>query len=298
MLWRKGRRSDNVVDARDDSGGGIGGGGMRIGGRGLSLGGVAIVVVVGLLMGQDPMQILGSLLGQMDTGQAPARPQVQGRPATGADPQVDFVRAVLGDTEDTWGQIFAHGNAQYEQPKLILFNGGVNSACGFASSAVGPFYCPGDHRVYLDLGFFREMEQRFAAAGDFARAYVIAHEVGHHVQNLLGISAKVEAARRRGAPMEGANGLSVRLELQADCFAGVWANKAQQRLQWLEPGDIESALNAANAIGDDRLQKQSRGTVVPDSFTHGTSAQRMRWFKLGFDSGSPGKCDTFKAQAL
>jgi predicted metalloprotease len=298
MLWRKGRRSDNVVDARDDSGGGMGGGGMRIGGRGLSLGGVAIVVVVGLLMGQDPMQILGSLLGQMDAGQAPARPQVQGRPATGADPQVDFVRAVLGDTEDTWGQIFAHSNAQYEQPKLILFNGGVNSACGFASSAVGPFYCPGDHRVYLDLGFFREMEQRFSAAGDFARAYVIAHEVGHHVQNLLGISAKVEAARRRGAPMEGANGLSVRLELQADCFAGVWANKAQQRLQWLEPGDIESALNPANAIGDDRLQKQSRGTVVPDSFTHGTSAQRMRWFKLGFDSGSPGKCDTFKAQAL
>lgn len=298
MLWRKGRRSDNVVDARDDSGGGMGGGGMRIGGRGLSLGGVAIVVVVGLLMGQDPMQILGNLLGQMDAGQAPARPQVQGRPATGADPQVDFVRAVLGDTEDTWGQIFAHSNAQYEQPKLILFNGGVNSACGFASSAVGPFYCPGDHRVYLDLGFFREMEQRFSAAGDFARAYVIAHEVGHHVQNLLGISAKVEAARRRGAPMEGANGLSVRLELQADCFAGVWANKAQQRLQWLEPGDIESALNAANAIGDDRLQKQSRGTVVPDSFTHGTSAQRMRWFKLGFDSGSPGKCDTFKAQAL
>ncbi|MCP1643046.1 putative metalloprotease [Pseudomonas citronellolis] len=298
MLWRKGRRSDNVVDARDDSGGGMGGGGMRIGGRGLSLGGVAIVVVVGLLMGQDPMQILGSLLGQMDAGQAPARPQVQGRPATGADPQVDFVRAVLGDTEDTWGQIFAHSNAQYEQPKLILFNGGVNSACGFASSAVGPFYCPGDHRVYLDLGFFREMEQRFSAAGDFARAYVIAHEVGHHVQNLLGISAKVEAARRRGAPMEGASGLSVRLELQADCFAGVWANNAQKRLQWLEPGDIESALNAANAIGDDRLQKQSRGTVVPDSFTHGTSAQRMRWFKLGFDSGSPGKCDTFKAQAL
>ena len=298
MLWRKGRRSDNVVDARDDSGGGMGGGGMRIGGRGLSLGGVAIVVVVGLLMGQDPMQILGNLLGQMDAGQAPARPQVQGRPATGADPQVDFVRAVLGDTEDTWGQIFAHSNAQYEQPKLILFNGGVNSACGFASSAVGPFYCPGDHRVYLDLGFFREMEQRFSAAGDFARAYVIAHEVGHHVQNLLGISAKVEAARRRGAPMEGANGLSVRLELQADCFAGVWANNAQQRLQWLEPGDIESALNAANAIGDDRLQKQSRGTVVPDSFTHGTSAQRMRWFKLGFDTGSPGKCDTFKAQAL
>ncbi|KAF1054287.1 MAG: hypothetical protein GAK43_00953 [Stenotrophomonas maltophilia] len=296
MLWRKGRRSDNVVDARDDSAGG--GGGPRLGGKGLSLGGVAIVVVVGLLMGQDPIQILGSLLGQVDTSQAPTSRPAQGRPATGDDPQVDFVRAILGDTEDTWGQIFAHNNARYEQPKLILFNGGVNSACGFASSAVGPFYCPGDHRVYLDLAFFREMEQRFHAAGDFARAYVIAHEVGHHVQNLLGISAKVDAASQRGARMEGANGLSVRLELQADCFAGVWANHAQQRLHWLESGDIESALNAANAIGDDHLQEQSRGRVVPDSFTHGTSAQRVRWFKLGFESGAPSRCDTFQAKAL
>lgn len=299
MQWGKGRRSDNVEDAGSDGGGGgIGGGGPRIGGRGLSLGGVAIVVVVGLLMGQDPMQILGNLLGQMGSTQAPATRPTQGHTANAQDPQVDFVRAILGDTEDTWGQIFAHSNMQYEQPKLILFNGGVNSACGFASSAVGPFYCPGDHRVYLDLDFFREMEQRFHAAGDFARAYVIAHEVGHHVQNLLGISAKIQAARQRGARMEGADGLSVRQELQADCFAGVWANHAQQRLNWLEPGDMESALNAANAIGDDRLQSQSRGSVVPDSFTHGTSAQRMRWFKLGFDAGSPGKCDTFKAQAL
>ncbi|SDH67098.1 KPN_02809 family neutral zinc metallopeptidase [Pseudomonas panipatensis] len=296
MLWGKGRRSDNVVDARDEDAGG--GGGLRIGGRGLSLGGVAVVVVVGLLMGQDPMQILGSLLGQMDATQAPAPRPAQGRPASGNDPQVDFVRAMLGDTEDTWGQIFAHSNKAYEQPKLILFNGGVSSACGFASSAVGPFYCPGDHRVYLDLGFFREMEQRFSAAGDFARAYVIAHEVGHHVQNLLGISAKIQAARQRGARMEGADGLSVRQELQADCFAGVWANRAQQRLHWLEPGDLESALNAANAIGDDRLQRQARGSVMPDSFTHGTSAQRVRWFKVGFESGAPGKCDTFKAQAL
>lgn len=299
MQWGKGRRSDNVEDAGSDGGGGgMGGGGPRIGGRGLSLGGVAIVVVVGLLMGQDPMQILGNLLGQMGSTQAPATRPTQGHTANAQDPQVDFVRAILGDTEDTWGQIFAHSNMQYEQPKLILFNGGVNSACGFASSAVGPFYCPGDHRVYLDLDFFREMEQRFHAAGDFARAYVIAHEVGHHVQNLLGISAKIQAARQRGARMEGADGLSVRQELQADCFAGVWANHAQQRLNWLEPGDMESALNAANAIGDDRLQSQSRGSVVPDSFTHGTSAQRMRWFKLGFDGGSPGKCDTFKAQAL
>ncbi|WP_435606161.1 KPN_02809 family neutral zinc metallopeptidase [Pseudomonas knackmussii] len=297
MQWGKGRRSDNVEDAGSD-GGGMGGGGPRIGGRGLSLGGVAIVVVVGLLMGQDPMQILGNLLGQMGATQAPATQPTQGHTANPNDPQVDFVRAILGDTEDTWGQIFAHSNMQYEQPKLILFNGGVNSACGFASSAVGPFYCPGDHRVYLDLDFFREMEQRFHASGDFARAYVIAHEVGHHVQNLLGISAKIQAARQRGARMEGADGLSVRQELQADCFAGVWANHAQQRLNWLEPGDMESALNAANAIGDDRLQSQSRGSVVPDSFTHGTSAQRMRWFKLGFDGGSPGKCDTFKVQAL
>ncbi|MBD9517700.1 MULTISPECIES: neutral zinc metallopeptidase [unclassified Pseudomonas] len=301
MQWRKGRRSDNVVDARDDSGGGGmgGGGGMRIGGRGLSLGGVAIVVVIGLLSGQDPMTILGSLLGQMDVSQqqAPARP-TQGKPATGNDPQVDFVRSILGDTEDTWGEIFSRSNQQYEQPKLILFNGGVNSACGFASSAVGPFYCPGDHRVYLDLGFFREMEQKFSAAGDFAQAYVIAHEVGHHVQNLLGISAKINAARQRGARMEGANGLSVRQELQADCFAGVWANHAQQRLNWLEPGDVEEALNAANAIGDDHLQRQARGTVMPDSFTHGSSAQRVRWFKIGFESGAPGKCDTFKAQTL
>ena len=285
MLWRKGRRSDNVVDARDDSGGGMGGGGMRIGGRGLSLGGVAIVVVVGLLMGQDPMQILGSLLGQMDAGQAPARPQVQGRPATGADPQVDFVRAVLGDTEDTWGQIFAHSNAQYEQPKLILFNGGVNSACGFASSAVGPFYCPGDHRVYLDLGFFREMEQRFSAAGDFARAYVIAHEVGHHVQNLLGLSDQIQRAQRR-SPKEQANALSVRLELQADYLAGVWAYHANRARNILERGDIESALAAATAIGDDRLQREATGHVVPDSFTHGTSAQRVRWFRRGIETGN------------
>ncbi|MBO3276804.1 KPN_02809 family neutral zinc metallopeptidase [Pseudomonas schmalbachii] len=301
MLWRKGRQSDNVVDARGQTGagGGLGGRGMRVGGRGLGLGGIAIVVIVGLLMGQDPMQILGSLTGQMgSTGQAPTTTQTQGRPATGSDPEVEFVRAILGDTEDTWGEIFATSKVQYEQPKLILFNGGVNSACGFASSAVGPFYCPGDHRVYLDLAFFREMEQKFSAAGDFAQAYVIAHEVGHHVQNLLGINKRVETARQRGMRMEGANGLLVRQELQADCFAGVWANHAQRRLNWLEPGDVEEALNAANSIGDDTLQRQSRGTVMPDSFTHGSSEQRVRWFRMGFESGLPGKCDTFKAQTL
>ncbi|MBV6279061.1 neutral zinc metallopeptidase [Pseudomonas aeruginosa] len=297
MLWRKGRRSDNVIDARGEGGAG-GGGGMRIGGKGLSLGGVAIVVVVGLLMGQDPMQILGSLLGQMDSPAPATQQQAGGRAPAANDEQSEFVRSILGDTEDTWEQIFASGQAQYQQPKLVLFSNRVNSACGFASSATGPFYCPADRRVYLDLEFFREMEQRFSAAGDFAQAYVIAHEVGHHVQNLMGISAKINAARQRGARMEGANGLSVRQELQADCFAGVWANRAQERLNWLEPGDIEEALNAANAIGDDRLQRQGRGMVVPDSFTHGSSAQRMRWFKTGFESGSPASCDTFKAQTL
>ena len=181
---------------------------------------------------------------------------------------------------------------------LVLFSGGVNSACGFASSAVGPFYCPADRQVYLDLQFFAELEQRFGAAGDFAQAYVIAHEVGHHVQTLLGISRQVEAARQRGEPIEGAGGLLVRQELQADCLAGVWAHHAQRRLDWMEEGDLEEALNAASAIGDDRLQKRTQGQVVPDSFTHGSSAQRVRWFRIGFDSGEAGRCDTFEAARL
>ncbi|WP_286975385.1 neutral zinc metallopeptidase, partial [Pseudomonas sp.] len=214
------------------------------------------------------------------------------------DQQSEFVRAILGDTEDTWGEIFQNAGQQYRDPKLVLFRGQVRSACGVASSAVGPFYCPGDQQVYLDLDFFNELEQRFSAAGDFAQAYVIAHEVGHHVQTLLGVSAKVDAARQRGQKMEGDNGLLVRQELQADCLAGVWANSAQRRLDWLEDGDLEEALNAANAIGDDRLQKQTRGQVVPDSFTHGTSAQRMRWFKAGFDNGNLSSCDTFNTARL
>ncbi|AYC34382.1 neutral zinc metallopeptidase [Pseudomonas cavernae] len=293
MLWKKARRSDNVVDARDDSGGG---GGRRIGGGRLSLGAVAVVVVIGLLSGQDPLQILGNLAGQM--GQTSSVSPPQGRAPASNDEQAEFVRAVLGDTEDTWRTVFQQAGKQYQDPKLVLFRGGVNSACGFASSATGPFYCPGDRQVYLDLEFFREMEQRFAAAGDFAQAYVIAHEVGHHVQTLLGISARINSARQRGEPMEGDNGLLVRQELQADCLAGIWAFHAQQRLNWLESGDIEEALNAANAIGDDRLQQQSRGRVVPDSFTHGTSAQRVRWFKMGFEGGQIGKCDTFKVAQL
>ena len=286
MRWQRARRSDNLVDARGS------GRGMRVGG-GLSLGGIAAVVVISLLLGENPLEILGQLAGQQG---ATVSSQTT-RPA-GDDPQVDFVRAILGDTEDTWGQLFATNGGQYQQPRLVLFDGGVQSACGFASSAVGPFYCPGDRQVYLDLGFFRELEQRFAAAGDFAQAYVIAHEVGHHVQTLLGVSAKVNAARQRGENVEGANGLLVRQELQADCLAGVWAHHAQRRLDWMEPGDMEEALNAATAIGDDRLQQQARGRVVPDSFTHGTSEQRVRWFRTGFDSGSPGRCDTFKAARL
>lgn len=297
MLWKKGRRSDNVVDARGDSGGG-GGGGMRIGGKGLGLGGIVIIVAIGLLTGQDPMRILGEITGQMGSEQTAAvNPQTRQAPPAN-DEQADFVRAILGDTEDTWQQVFQQSGRQYKAPTLILFSGRVQSACGSASSASGPFYCPADQRVYLDMEFFREMSQRFKAAGDFAQAYVIAHEVGHHVQTLLGVSAKVDAARQRGMKMEGDNGLLVRQELQADCLAGVWANNAQKRLNWLEPGDIEEALNAANAIGDDRLQQQGQGRVVPDSFTHGTSAQRVRWFKTGFAQGQINQCDTFAAKSL
>lgn len=297
MLWKKGRRSDNVVDARGDSGGG-GGGGMRIGGKGLGLGGIVIIVAIGLLTGQDPMRILGEITGQMGSEQTAAvNPQTRQAPPANHE-QADFVRAILGDTEDTWQQVFQQMGSQYKAPTLILFSGRVQSACGSASSASGPFYCPADQRVYLDMEFFREMSQRFKAAGDFAQAYVIAHEVGHHVQTLLGVSAKVDAARQRGMKMEGDNGLLVRQELQADCLAGVWANNAQKRLNWLEPGDIEEALNAANAIGDDRLQQQGQGRVVPDSFTHGTSAQRVRWFKTGFAQGQINQCDTFAAKSL
>ncbi|MDD1968712.1 neutral zinc metallopeptidase [Pseudomonas putida] len=295
MLWKKGRRSDNVVDARDDTGGG---GGLRIGGKGLGLGGIVIIVAIGLLTGQDPMQILGQIAGQMGQQQTSAvTPQTRQAPPAN-DEQAEFVRAILGDTEDTWRQLFQAGGRQYKDPTLILFRGQVQSACGYATSASGPFYCPGDQRVYLDMAFFQEMSQRFKAAGDFAQAYVIAHEVGHHVQTLLGVSAKVDAARQRGMRMEGDNGLLVRQELQADCLAGVWAYNAQKRLNWLEPGDIEEALNAANAIGDDRLQQQSQGRVVPDSFTHGTSAQRVRWFKAGFAQGQINQCDTFAAKSL
>ena len=286
MQWKRARRSDNVVS------GGSGGGGGR-GGKGLTLGAVVLVVAFGLITGQDPMQILGQLAGQLET------PATSNRSAPVANnEQSDFVRAILGDTEDTWRQLFQQAGRTYQDPKLVLFNGSVRSACGMASSASGPFYCPADRQVYLDVSFFRELAQRYAAAGDFAQAYVIAHEVGHHVQTLLGVSAKVQAARQRGERMEGDNGMLVRQELQADCLAGVWAHHAQQRLDWLEAGDLQEALQAASAIGDDRLQKQSRGQVMPDAFTHGTSVQRVRWFKQGFEQGKIGQCDTFSARTL
>lgn len=290
MRWKKARRSDNVVDQRGKGG---------VGGKGLTLGAVAVIVIMGLLSGQDPMQIVGNIAGQaiqqggINTGGTNSQHSVPSN-----DPQSDFVRAILGDTEDTWRVLFKQAGKNYKDPTLILFSGSVRSACGFADSAVGPFYCPGDQQVYLDLSFFKEMEQRFAATGEFAQAYVIAHEVGHHVQTLLGISARVNTARQRGERMEGHNGLLVRQELQADCFAGVWAYHAQQRHAWLEPGDLKDAINAAQAIGDDRLQKQARGYVVPDSFTHGTSAQRERWFTQGYKTGDLSQCDTFAAQQL
>ncbi|WP_421683579.1 neutral zinc metallopeptidase [Stutzerimonas urumqiensis] len=291
MRWQKARRSDNVVDARGRSGRGL-----KIGG-GLGLGGVVIVVALSLLLGQDPIQVLDQLAGEGPVATAPVSTEGAGPPPV-AEPEVEFVRAILGDTEDTWGALFQQAGAPYREPRLILFRQGVNSDCGFATSATGPFYCPGDEQVYLDLSFFDEMAERFSAAGDFAQAYVIAHEVGHHVQTLLGVSQEIQAARQRGVQLEGDNGLLVRQELQADCLAGVWAYHAQRRHQWLEPGDVEEALNAASAIGDDRLQRRSQGRVVPDAFTHGTSEQRVRWFRNGFESGAPERCNTFEAASL
>jgi predicted metalloprotease len=293
MDWQKGRESDNVVED-DGSGGGGGGGGMRFGGFHLGFGGIIIVILIGLIFPGIRPILFGLFLGGgngVDTvEQSTPAPTHQ---VTSNDPQVHFVRSILGSTEDVWGSYFQAGGQQYEQPKLVLFHGRTRSGCGAAEEAMGPFYCPVDHHVYLDLDFFHEMDTRFHAQGDFARAYVVAHEVGHHVQNLLGIMQKVG-----GRPSEGASGTSVRLELQADCFAGVWGNKSQAQLDWLKPGDVDAALNAASAVGDDTLQKQARGYAVPDSFTHGTSAQRSRWFKAGFNSGDLKSCDTFGAGSL
>lgn len=296
MEWRGRRQSDNVDDQRGSSMGGSGpgfripiGGGGR-GGGGLGIGGIVVVLIICWITGINPLTLLsGGDIGFDGGGSTSQQQSTRRAPAN--DDMTAFVRTVLADTEDTWGDVFKSQGMRYEQPTLVLFSDRVNSACGFASSATGPFYCPNDRKVYLDTAFFRELEQRFDAAGDFAEAYVIAHEVGHHVQNLLGILPKVNQARQRMSEAD-SNRMSVRVELQADCFAGVWGKFTQQK-GILESGDLEEALNAAQQIGDDTLQKRSQGYVVPESFNHGTSAQRMRWFKRGFDSGNMKSCDTF-----
>src|SRR5215813_9400323 len=285
MRWQMGRRSYNIGDRR-----GIGMGGVAVGG-GL---GTIVLVVIALFLGVDPSVVLQG--GGTSVNTAP--PAVERRAASPEQDQLkDFVAAVLGDTEDTWREVFARMKREYREPKLVLFSDVVRSSCGTAQSAVGPFYCPSDQKVYLDLSFFRDLRERFRAPGEFAQAYVIAHEIGHHVQNLIGISERVRSLQSRAGERE-ANALSVRLELQADCFAGVWANNANRSRQILEQGDIEAGLNAAAAIGDDRLQRQTRGYVVPDAFTHGSSTQRVRWFRQGLDSGEVRACDTFKARQL
>ena len=249
--------------------------------------GLVVIVVLSYLTGQNPLE----LLQQVDT--APVPTSVPESAPAGYDIERDFVARVLGDTEDTWGQIFAASGRQYQPPKLVLFTDAVRSACGFNSAAVGPFYCPPDQRVYLDLSFFRELDRRFGAPGDFAQAYVIAHEVGHHVQNLLGTSEQVHQMRSRMGEAE-ANALSVRQELQADCFAGVWSHHAQQQRNLLEAGDVEEGMRAAQAIGDDMLQKRAQGYINPESFTHGTAEQRARWLKRGLQTGRIDQCDTFR----
>ncbi|MBK8907853.1 MAG: neutral zinc metallopeptidase [Rhodospirillales bacterium] len=305
MRWRTGRRSQNIEDRRGSPmGGGFGGfrmgrggmgfpGGIRVGRRG-GVGGIGaiIFILVALFFGVDPGMFMG---GSETTAVAPSDAPSTARPAAENELK-DFVSVVLADTEDTWSAVFREAGAQYHEPNLVLFTGAVQSACGYAQAAMGPFYCPGDQKIYIDLGFYDDLRNRFGAPGDFAQAYVIAHEVGHHVQTLLGISPKVHAAQQRASQSE-ANALSVMLELQADCFAGVWAKRADHARNILEAGDIEEGLNAASAIGDDRLQRRSSGRVVPDSFTHGSSAQRVNWFRRGLESGDPAACDTFSARS-
>jgi predicted metalloprotease len=287
MRWQMGRRSDNIEDRR----------GMPVG-RGAAVGGgigTLLLVLVAMYFGVDPSVILQGA-DPSSSVPAPSVQQQQPRPA-GDDQLRDFVSVILADTEDTWGELFHQMGREYQRPRLVLFSGAVESACGFAEAAVGPFYCPGDRKLYIDLSFYRDLRDKLGAPGDFAQAYVIAHEVGHHVQNLLGIAERIHSAQGGRSRTE-ANALQVRMELQADCLAGVWASNAQRARQILEAGDIEEGLNAASAIGDDRLQRQAQGRVVPESFTHGSSAQRVRWFKRGIDSGDPGQCDTFKASTL
>ncbi len=284
MRWQGRRESTNVEDLR--------GRGPRLGrGAGLGCGGVILVVVVAYLTGQDPLALLQ--VAEQVQGPPSASVEPGGAPAAPGDQLGKFASVVLASTEDVWGGIFTQAGQTYRPPKLTLFSEMVQSACGMNSAAVGPFYCPPDERVYLDLSFFDELDRRFGAPGDFAAAYVIAHEVGHHVQNLLGYSERVTRAQQSARSEEEANQLSVRLELMADCFAGVWAYHAHREQQLLEPGDVEEGLRAAAAIGDDRLQKMATGRVQPDSFTHGSSAERVEWLKRGMQSGDPDACETF-----
>jgi predicted metalloprotease len=285
MRWQAGQKSENVEDRRGMRGPAMVGGGL----------GMLVLVVVVMLLGGNPQALLQQLEKQQQQG-GPAGPVDPAQKAAD-DEQVEFVQYILGQTEEVWDKQFQTLGKQYQKPKLILFSGVTNSACGSASSAVGPFYCPGDQQVYIDLQFFKELETKYRAGGDFAQAYVIAHEVGHHVQNLLGISGEVHNRQRRMSEAE-ANDLSVRLELQADFFAGVWAHHTEQKYQLLEEGDVEEAMTAAEAIGDDKLQMQSQGYVVPDSFTHGTSEQRVRWFMKGLKTGDLEQSDTFEAAEL
>lgn len=301
MRWEDFRRSENVEDVR---GGGDGGGrGFPIPGRGGGLG-IGTIIVLGLLgwaLGIDPRILIGG--AEIVGGGAPTQQQTPNSPAGApSDKQGQFVSAVLGSTEDVWTDIFAENGQQYRPPRLRIFAGATQSACGYAQSAMGPFYCPLDRRVFLDTSFFREMETRFNACRgkqcEFAQAYVIAHEVGHHIQNLLGILPRAQQMQQQAGSRAEANNIQVRVELQADCFGGVWANRAQRRLNFLEAGDIEAALQTASAIGDDTLQRKAQGRVVPDSFTHGSAAQRQRWFTIGFKEGRVSACNTFAAQNL
>ncbi|MEO5669448.1 MAG: neutral zinc metallopeptidase [Ramlibacter sp.] len=292
MRWEGNRESSNVEDRRGEGGGG---GGFGLGGRSIGIGTIVIALVGGAIFGINPLTILGVLTG----GGSPAAVEQQGpAPAPPADDRgAKFVSVVLADTEDVWSALFKSGGATYQAPKLTLFRGAVATGCGGGQSAMGPFYCPADKKVYIDLNFYDTLKTRLGAPGEFAQAYVIAHEIGHHVQDQLGVTAKVDGMRGRVSQTQG-NALSVRVELQADCYAGVWAHHSQQGKKWLDPGDIEAAMNAAAKIGDDALQRSSGRGVVPESFTHGSSAQRQKWFSTGYQTGSVKACDTFSSRDL
>ncbi|MBK6356537.1 MAG: zinc metallopeptidase [Betaproteobacteria bacterium] len=286
------RESDNLEDRR---GSGMGGGGLRLGGGRMGLGTIAIALVASYFLGVNPLTVLNMLSGGGLPAIEQSAPAAHRPPAD--DQMAKFVSKVLASTEDTWNEVFRANGRQYQEPKLVLFTGATPTACGTGQSAMGPFYCPGDQKVYIDLAFYRDLKERFKAPGEFAQAYVIAHEVGHHVQHLLGIADKVHQTKQRVSEREG-NALSVRMELQADCLAGVWGKRTDTMKNVLEPGDLEAALTAASAIGDDRLQQQSQGRIVPESFTHGSSEQRVRWFRKGFETGDMNQCNTFKADRL